>query len=110
MTARNVAKALPWPKTVGPSEHPPFLTDDRRACKDKPIEYFYPETEPTRMIALGRRVCRGCPFEHLRGDGSCLRYALRNEPFGLWSGLTEMQRFEMGGVGNGRTNTPGVAA
>lgn len=111
MTARNVAKALPWPKTVGPSEHPPFLTDDRRACKGAPLEWFFADdaVHGPALIAKGRAVCAGCPFNHMTGDGACLAYALRWEGHGIFSGLSAEQRYRMGGVGCGRT-TPGVAA
>ena len=66
------------------------------ACVSAP-DVFYPEGHPPRSrsgekldatIARARAICRGCPVRD-----NCLEEALtQQEPFGIWGGLTPMER------------------
>jgi len=66
------------------------------ACVSAP-DVFYPEGHTRRSrsgekldatIAQARSICRGCPVRD-----NCLEEALtQQEPFGIWGGLTPMER------------------
>lgn len=77
-----------------PAEPSPGYTDPDAACRGKdPGLFFGPDGErhgrtQARREAQARAVCKGCPVRV-----ACLRWALDNNvPFGVWGGLTEMQR------------------
>lgn len=59
-------------------------------CKGNPTEWWFPivynkETIATTKMAIS--ICRQCPVRQ-----ECLSYALRNEGFGIWGGMTERER------------------
>ena len=58
------------------------------ACKNQPIELFYPKSgrRPTRALA----ICGTCDVK-----SECLEYALEHhQHWGVWGDMTERQRFE----------------
>lgn len=63
------------------------------ACRDKPIEWFYPVERHEVAYALGRAICAECPVAE-----PCRAFALRvdedgvPERFGLWGGTTPNMR------------------
>lgn len=67
---------------------------DDAACKDEPPDTFFPPSEGNRqdtpdhpMWERGKAICAGCPVVD-----DCLAYAVRNEKYGLWGGLTPAER------------------
>jgi WhiB family transcriptional regulator, redox-sensing transcriptional regulator len=53
-----------------------------------------PETKHERREreSTAKRICADCPVSR-----ECLDYAMRvNEPFGIWGGLTEAERRQLG--------------
>jgi WhiB family transcriptional regulator, redox-sensing transcriptional regulator len=77
---------------------------DRAACSGMGYELFYGTMDggseykaasdqdiskaEAERIAAARAICRDCPVQP-----QCLRHALNYpEPFGIWGGLTSMQR------------------
>lgn len=64
----------------------------RAVCADKHVnpEWFYAEdqVQPNLFeIERARSCCAICPEQH-----ECLKWALKNEDFGLWGGLTANER------------------
>ena len=62
----------------------------RGACHGKPVSWFYPDARlkvlpPEAKQAI--KLCNSC--EH---RVKCSEYALRFEVYGIWGGLTELQR------------------
>lgn len=69
---------------------------DRAACKNTPIEWWYPdmrtgrhsETEPDGPVpAITKPYCNTCPVHT-----ECLEHAIRFERFGVWAGTSMRQR------------------
>jgi len=59
---------------------------------DEPDLWFPSEKGPAETVARARKICSRCPI--LPG---CRAYALaRNEPHGVWGGLTTAQRRQCG--------------
>lgn len=66
-----------------------FMDDPARACREKPVEWFYPESggHPAK-IAATKRVCSRCPVQ-----AACLAWALQTrEPHGIWGGKSPRER------------------
>lgn len=62
--------------------------DDRRGCKTRDPEIFYPERGEGANKQLAKKICRECP---LRVE--CLRWALiNNEEHGIWGATTPKER------------------
>jgi WhiB family transcriptional regulator, redox-sensing transcriptional regulator len=58
----------------------------RALCRQADPEEFFPEKGDSTLEA--KRTCARCPVK-----GECLEYSvMRDEPFGIWGGLTERQR------------------
>lgn len=66
------------------------------ACRGKPVAMFYPDPEQAKkrayalLMADAVAVCKDCEVKD-----PCLRYAVKNEPTGIWGGTTEIQRHRM---------------
>jgi WhiB family transcriptional regulator, redox-sensing transcriptional regulator len=70
------------------------------ACRGSESVWFVPplgrESKHERRAreATAKRICADCPVSR-----ECLDYALRvNEPFGIWGGLTEAERRQLGNI------------
>jgi hypothetical protein len=62
------------------------------ACKGAPTNLFYTVEENRKIsdwvdIGILRRICGGCPIYK-----QCLAYALGNENYGVWGGMTTTER------------------
>lgn len=79
-------------------ELPLFLSEGEAACSEIDPELFFPQdgedlpngrsVAPTyKNLAAARAICDSCELK-----ARCLEYALRNDEYGVWGGLTEMQR------------------
>lgn len=73
---------------------------ERAACAGKPTEWFFPSRSTQRMYADGKRVCAACPVRV-----ECLD-AGRDEPVGLWGGLSPGERLGRAGRAVQRRATP----
>lgn len=64
---------------------------DRAACKSLPTDFFYKfeERGVSKLIDVDvfRFTCAPCPIWK-----QCLRYAIRNEDYGVWGGCTTEER------------------
>lgn len=70
------------------------------ACAGMDGEAWFPETGGDGDLAL--RICAFCPEKQ-----PCLQWALDNkETFGIWGGLTMMQRVHLSYPKNRRRPTP----
>jgi len=59
-------------------------------CRGEPTDWWFPVVHDKATIANARQaiaICRQCPVVN-----QCLNYALRNEGFGIWGGMTERER------------------
>lgn len=67
----------------------PDLTES--ACKEIDTEAYYLPDHVGQydkyLLETLRAVCAGCPVKR-----PCLKYAMRNERFGIWGGLTSAER------------------
>ena len=71
------------------------------ACEGKPTGWWFPEVARdasnherqtvTNIADHAKRICKGCPIVW-----DCLQYSLRHEPFGIWGGFDERERFRIG--------------
>jgi len=85
---------MPWAITLptGPAS-PPSDTSwvAQAACRDKPIEWFFPEDVHAGCYNQGKSVCATCPV-----STACLAYVRQCDPdaewVGLWAGLSPTQR------------------
>ena len=70
----------------------------KAACRGPQAEIFFPPTTAERKEERQRRETRAkaiCTSCSVRAD--CLEYALRiREPHGVWGGLNEFERKELG--------------
>jgi WhiB family transcriptional regulator, redox-sensing transcriptional regulator len=60
------------------------------ACKGMPVGVFYPDSTKKDFQVLLKKaigICNGCPVQQ-----ECLEYALQNERFGVWGGVSERGR------------------
>ena len=62
------------------------------ACKGAPTNLFYTVEENRKIsdwvdIGILRRICGACPIYK-----QCLAYALGNENYGVWGGMTTTER------------------
>jgi hypothetical protein len=63
-----------------------LLDDDRRACLGYPLAMFFPIKGDRRGVQRAKAICHYCPVTTL-----CAK-AGRNEPFGIWGGMTPIER------------------
>jgi WhiB family redox-sensing transcriptional regulator len=59
-------------------------------CRGEPTDWWFPVVTDKETIANARaaiQICKQCPIIK-----QCLNYALRNEGFGIWGGMTERER------------------
>lgn len=61
-------------------DRPAWMTDSRRHCRGYNVDAFYGDNK-------GVMICEGCPVQQ-----QCLDYAIENERFGTWGGMSERQR------------------
>lgn len=80
----SLETALPW--------------EDRAACRDRDATLFFgpnrfePKQERLAREAAAKDVCRSCSVK-----ADCLSYAsAAGEMFGVWGGLSETDRRDMG--------------
>ena len=62
----------------------PYPDRKRAACRNSDLD-FHADDAATQWLA--KRVCSRCSEIE-----KCLAYALVNEPYGVWGGLTEAER------------------
>jgi WhiB family transcriptional regulator, redox-sensing transcriptional regulator len=65
----------------------------RGACRSVDPELFFPISirgRAAEQIDYAKAVCRHCTV-----DGTCLSYALRTMPDGIWGGTTSEERIAM---------------
>lgn len=72
--------------------HPPFWDDPRRACKDKPEAWFFPDMEAKGVGAALRRLgvatCNSCPLR-----ARCRDWAMSQPRIvGIWGATSTNQR------------------
>ena len=65
---------------------------NQAACRDMPTNLFYAFEEHRGVreimrIDIYRNICCACPIWQ-----SCLKYALQNEDYGIWGGMTTHER------------------
>lgn len=65
---------------------------EQGACRGAPTKLFYAVEENRKIsqwidVGILRRICAGCPIYK-----QCLTYALGNEHFGVWGGMTTPER------------------
>ena len=64
---------------------------DRAECKDLPTEFFYRIEErgvaKVLDVQVFRSICTPCPIWK-----NCLGYAVKNEIYGVWGGMTTDER------------------
>jgi WhiB family transcriptional regulator, redox-sensing transcriptional regulator len=73
----------PW-LAIGPSWR------SAAACRWADPELFFPLSESGQaleQIAEAKAICSRCPVRR-----QCLEFALRTRPYGIWGGLTELER------------------
>ena len=74
-----------------PTEPTDFYEKGEPICRQVDPDMFFPEPDdPNRnhIIKLAKQACGNCPYQ-----AECLAGALeRNEPFGIWGGMTEQER------------------
>lgn len=65
-------------------------------CKKYPVEQFFPEIEKNSRLCRIKhqttvfesiQICMSCKIQE-----SCLEYALKAEPYGIWGGTTDVER------------------
>ena len=84
---------MPTPPGAVPSLAAPPVWRGDAACRSTDAQHFFaPLAEPrdarSRRERAARALCRACPVQK-----ACLDYALRvQEPYGIWGGLTELER------------------
>jgi WhiB family redox-sensing transcriptional regulator len=69
---------------------------DFAECRDTDTELFYRVEEERNQFAYKyinavRSICGRCPIQK-----ECLSYAFGNEDYGVWGGLTSLERRSMG--------------
>lgn len=64
------------------------------ACQEHGVSVFYPLAEHAHMsskmralIIKAKQICETCPVKE-----PCLEYALVNESYGIWGGMSETER------------------
>lgn len=59
------------------------------ACKGLHIDFFYSENVAESLVINPklRRICKSCPI-----FSECREYAIENEHYGFWAGLTDRER------------------
>jgi WhiB family redox-sensing transcriptional regulator len=60
---------------------------DQAICKDKPIEFFFPEMNDKRGQMESRAFCKTCPVKN-----ECLEEAIENMERGIWGGTSFKDR------------------
>ena len=77
--------------------------EEEAACKTLPIEMFFPPAEQEAETA--KVVCSGCTVRE-----PCLEAAMAaGEPFGIWGGLTTVERRTRAARRHARAATARVA-
>lgn len=81
MSANNMRSSLPFDTS-------------QSACKEHHVQVFYPIIENPQMstkmrtlIQQAKQICGGCSVKE-----PCLDYALHNESYGIWGGMSETER------------------
>ena len=68
-----------------------WATDPDRACKDAPLDVFFPIGHGSAQlgaITRAKEICAGCPVR-----SACLEWSLTaGERWGIWGGLDERER------------------
>jgi len=63
-------------------------------CRGLPLSIFYPNAGSGKSldlaIARAKAICNDCPVER-----ECGEYAIINENFGIWGGLSEEERHDI---------------
>jgi WhiB family transcriptional regulator, redox-sensing transcriptional regulator len=61
---------------------------DAGACRTEPdVPDFFADSNNTSAIATAKAMCETCPLLE-----TCRAWALHNEPYGVWGGLSERER------------------
>ena len=68
---------------------------DGAACVGTDVNAWFPDSEEDnqREVAILSEMCVGCPIQ-----AKCLQWALGHEAYGVWGGLTAMERWSLGGL------------
>lgn len=75
----------------------PAYTGSEPCTALPPDDYFAREGAPAQLAAAA--ACWGCRLRL-----PCLEYALAHEAFGVWGGLTPVERVRLGGVSQYRVD------
>jgi WhiB family redox-sensing transcriptional regulator len=59
---------------------------DRAACEGIGLEVFF-SGGPGESLGDAKKVCRGCEVQQ-----ECREYALANAPYGVWGGMSPLER------------------
>lgn len=87
---RRGREAASWGDYSSRTYKPEPWTADALCAKGDP-EIFYPTPGQTAVTRLAKRLCSTCPVA-----AECLTSALdRDEPFGVWGGLTSAERYDL---------------
>lgn len=66
------------------ADRPDWMLDG--ACRDHPVDLFFPARGGD--VSAPKKICEGCPVRE-----ECADYAVVNgEKFGIWGGLSELER------------------
>jgi hypothetical protein len=84
--------ALPWFRSLRPAGSPPLTRWEARTRERE-------RAQAKRDHALALRVCVSCPLVV-----QCAEWGLAREAAGVWGGITEWERFAIGGVGTPLAN------
>lgn len=77
---------------------------ERALCREVDPEFFFPEKGGS--AAAGKRICGGCEVR-----AECLEFAFATrQPFGIWGGLTERERYRARRAAKQPGETSAVAA
>jgi len=89
MAQRGRKPLLPSPDAPGPEVVPTIIREIGTCADGTMIDVFDAAMNGAR-IDEARKICADCPAREM-----CQRYAIGNEPLGIWGGMTPGERAEI---------------
>lgn len=89
MAQRGRKPLLPSPVAPGPEAVPAAIRSAGTCADGSSMEIFDAAMDGRRELEA-KAVCSACPAREM-----CLRYAIDNEPYGVWGGMTPGERAEI---------------